>query len=250
MKKNALILIASLVLTSCLDVLGESGNGISVQQVIEVGEFDSISVPSFIDVYYTQTPGEQSLTLTCDENLVDYFNIVVEEGTLKVKTKPNVNVRPKAKTFLTVNSPILNKIKLSGSGDVFIDGSIVANGDFSVSISGSGDCKANGIIQCAKFSAHTSGSGDTFLAGILAGSADFKDTGSGDIKSTGVTADNISISLSGSGDCSLECKDAGVISVKISGSGDVTLTGNARSLGNLSLTGSGDLNVSGLSVGQ
>lgn len=250
MKKNALILIASLVLTSCLDVLGESGNGISVQQVIEVGEFDSISVPSFIDVYYTQTTGEQSLTLTCDENLVDFFNIAVEEGALKVKTKPNVNVRPKAKTFLTVNSPILNRLKLSGSGDVFIDGSIVANGDFSVSISGSGDCKANGIIQCAKFSARTSGSGDTFLAGILAGSADFKDTGSGDIKSTGVTADNISISLSGSGDCSLECRDAGIISVKISGSGDVTLTGNARSLGNLSLTGSGDLNVSGLSVGQ
>lgn len=250
MKKNALILFATLALTSCMGIFGEPGNGVSVQQAIEVGEFDSISVPSSIDVYYTQTPGEQSLSLTCDENLVDYFYIVVEEGTLKVKTKPNVNVRPKAKTFLTVNSPILNKITLSGSGDVFIDGSIVANGDFSVSISGSGDCKANGIIQCAKFSAHTSGSGDTFLAGILAGSADFKDTGSGDIKSTGVTAENISIDLSGSGDCSLECKDAGIISVKISGSGDVTLTGNARSLGNLSLTGSGDLNVSGLSVGQ
>lgn len=250
MKKNALILIASLVLTSCLDVLGESGNGISVQQVIEVGEFDSISVPSYIDVYYTQTPGAQSLTLTCDENLVTYYAIVVENGTLKVKTKPNVSVRSKAKTFLTVNSPTLNELRLSGSGDVFIDGPIVADKDFSVSISGSGDCKVNGTVRCEGFSAHTSGSGDTFLAGIVAGSAEFKDTGSGDIKSTGVTADNISISLSGSGDCSLECKDAGVISVKISGSGDVTLKGNARSLGNISLTGSGDLNVSGLSVGK
>lgn len=250
MKKNALILIASLVLTSCLDVLGESGNGVSVQQVIEVGEFDSISVPSYIDVYYTQTPGAQSLTLTCDENLVTYYAIVVENGTLKVKTKPNVSVRAKAKTFLTVNSPTLNELRLSGSGDVFIDGPIVADKDFSVSISGSGDCKVNGTVRCEGFSAHTSGSGDTFLAGIVAGSAEFKDTGSGDIKSTGVTADNISISLSGSGDCSLECKDAGVISVKISGSGDVTLKGNARSLGNISLTGSGDLNVSGLSVGK
>ena len=250
MKKNALILIASLVLTSCMGIFGEPGNGVSVQQAIEVGEFDSISVPSSIDVYYTQTPGEQSLTLTCDENLVDYYNIVVEEGVLKVKTKPNVNVRPKAKTFLTVNAPTLSGLKLSGSGDVFTDGPIVTDSDFSVSISGSGDCKANGIIQCAKFSAHTSGSGDTFLSGIMAESAGFKDTGSGDIKSTGVTAENISIDLSGSGDCSLECKDAGIISVKISGSGDVTLTGNAKSLGNLSLTGSGNINVSGLSMGE
>ena len=250
MKKNALILIATLALTSCMGIFGEPGNGVSVQQAIEVGEFDSISVPSSIDVYYTQTPGEQSLTLTCDENLVDYYNIVVEERALKVKTKPNVNVRPKAKTFLTVNSPTLSGLKLSGSGDVFTDGPIVTDGDFTISISGSGDCKANGIIQCAKFSAHTSGSGDTFLAGIVAETAGFKDTGSGDIKSTGVTAENISIDLSGSGDCSLECKDAGIISVKISGSGDVTLTGNAKSLGNLSLTGSGNINVSGLSMGE
>lgn len=225
-----MILVAAVAMVSCLDILGESGNGISVQQVIEAGEFDSISVPSFIDVYYTQTPGAQSLTLTCDENLVTYYAIVVENGTLKVKTKPNVSIRSKAKTFLTVNSPTLNELRLSGSGDVFIDGPIVADKNFSVSISGSGDCKINGTVRCEGFSAHTSGSGD--------------------INSTGVTADNISISLSGSGDCSLECKDAGVISVKISGSGDVTLKGNARSLGNISLTGSGDLNVSGLSVGK
>ncbi|MBP5720547.1 MAG: DUF2807 domain-containing protein [Bacteroidales bacterium] len=199
MRKIALILVAAVAMVSCLDVLGESGNGVSVQQVIEVGEFDSVSVPSFIDVYYTQTPGAQSLTLTCDENLVTYYAIVVENGTLKVKTKPNVSIRSKAKTFLTVNSPTLNELRLSGSGDVFIDGPIVADKDFSVSISGSGDINSTGVTA-DNISISLSGSGDCSLECKDAGVISVKISGSGDVTLKGNARSLGNISLTGSGD--------------------------------------------------
>lgn len=250
MKKLIIFSAAILALSSCVGVVGESGNGISVEQAIEVGDFSSISVPSSVDVYYTQGNGPQRLMLTCDENLVEYYRIEVKNGRLVVDTKPNAIFKTKAKTFLTVNSPVLDAVKLSGSGDVFIDSPIVASEDFAVSVSGSGDVKASGVIECRNFSAHTTGSGDSFFGGILASSAEFKDTGSGNISSQSVTAEDISISISGSGDCTLDCRDAGTVSVKISGSGDVTLTGSVRTLGNLSLSGSGDLDVSRLSVGK
>ncbi len=240
------LILAGIALSSCAGLFGETGNGVSVDQAIEAGEFDSISVPSSIDVIYTQTPGAQSLTLTCDENLVDFYMIAVENGTLVVKTKPSVWLNTKAKTYLTVNSPVLNGVRLSGSGDVYIKGPIAADGDFNLSISGSGDIAADGGIVCRNLSSHTSGSGDTSLAGVVAETAEFKNTGSGDIKSQALTAEQVSIALSGSGDCTLVCKDAGSLDVKISGSGDVVLSGTARHLSNISITGSGKFDVNHL----
>lgn len=252
MKKFAFLALAAIVaFCSCIwDVAGETGNGVSVQTKITVTEFSAISVPSSIDVFYTQTPGGQSLTLTCDENLVEFYLIKVEDGTLVVTTKPGVSVRSKVKTYLTVNSPVLETVKLSGSGDMHIGSPIVSEGDFAIRISGSGDVETSGTVSCRNFSARTSGSGDAFVAGVTAASAEFKSSGSGDLTSNGVTAEDVSIALFGSGDCTLNCKGVGTVSVKISGSGDCTLTGTAATLANIDISGSGDFNMRGLSVGQ
>lgn len=224
------------------------GNGVSAETQIEVGEFNAISVPSFIDVYYTQTQGEQSITLTCDENLTEYFVIEVEEGVLVVRNKPAPIICPKAKTFLAVRSPVLNQVKLSGSGNFKITSPIQVDGDFSVKLSGSGDFDAAGAIQCVDFAASTSGSGDAEIKAISAASASFKSSGSGDLESRGVTAKEITIVLSGSGDCELECKDAGTIDAKLSGSGDAILSGSARAIVNISDTGSGRFDMNRLSI--
>ena len=253
MKKFAFLALAAIVaFCSCVwDVAGETGNGVSVQTEITVTDFSAISVPSSIDVFYTQTPGGQSLTLTCDENLVEFYLIKVEDGTLVVTTKPGVSVRSKVKTYLTVNSPVLEAVKLSGSGDMHIGSPVTAIGSFEIKISGSGDVMAEDIIQCRSFSARTSGSGDAFVAGVLsATTAEFRSTGSGDLTSNGVTAEDVSVALFGSGDCTLNCKGVGTVSVKISGSGDCTLTGTAATLANIDISGSGDFNMRGLAVGQ
>lgn len=252
MKKFAFLMVAAVfAFNSCfMDVFGVQGNGVSVQQTIEVGEFSSISVPHSIDVYYTQTLSDQKLVLTCDENLVDYYSITVENGTLVVGVQPGVSVRTKAKTYLTVSSPVLEAVRLSGSGDVHIGSPVLAAGDFEIRVSGSGDLESDHVIQCRNFSARTSGSGDISVEGVTAASAEFKSSGSGDIESDNVTAENVSVVLTGSGNCELTCKNTGYVSVKLSGSGDCTIRGTARTLGNLSITGSGKLDVSRLSVGQ
>lgn len=36
-------------------LFGEKGNGVSVTREIEVGEFNRIDVPDFVDIRYTQT---------------------------------------------------------------------------------------------------------------------------------------------------------------------------------------------------
>lgn len=252
MKKLAFLAVTAVVVfCSCiLDVISVPGNGVSVQTSIDVPEFSAISIPHSIDVNYTQSYGIQKLTLTCDENLLDYYDIRVENGILVVAAQPGVSLRPKVKTYLTVSSPVLEEVRLSGSGDIHIGSPIVSDGDFAIRISGSGDVEASGTVSCRNFSARTSGSGDAFVAGVTAVSAEFKSSGSGDLESDSVTAEEISVALSGSGDCELVCRNAGIVQVKISGSGDCTLSGSAATLANLSLSGSGRLDVSRLVVGR
>ena len=263
MKKILFFVAVFFALASCYGLSGEKGNGVSVDSELEVEEFASISIPSFVDVYYTQTAdGSQRITLTCDENLLEYYSVAVEDEVLVVRVRRGIVVNPKVKTYVTVCSPVLRGVKLSGSGDMFIDGPVVAGGfDFPVSITGSGDFNASGSIQCLSFSSSLSGSGnclvqgavlaaspatikitgsgDCSLGGLVTNSTEIRIGGSGDVDIDGLTSDKVFVSVAGSGDCSLSCKASGDIEVRISGSGDVILSGTARSISNVSNTGSG-----------
>ena len=249
MNMNAILglFIAATTLLSCEGILsGEKGNGVSVVKEIQVGEFDRISIPSFVDVRYTQTTGEQSVTLTCDENLAEHYVVEVRDGALVVGTE-NVTLRTKAETYVTVCYPALCGVRLSGSGDLDIDGPVVTEREFTVSVSGSGGADIAGITA-ASTKVSLSGSGDAEIGSIEASSAEFKTSGSGDIEAESVTAESISVKTTGSGDCTIGCKDAGTLSVHLSGSGDITVRGTARALVNISDTGSGDFDMSGLTL--
>lgn len=239
--------VTTTILLSCDgNLFGERGNGVSVVKEIQVGDFDMISIPSFVDVRYTQTAGEQSVTLTCDENLAGHYVIEVKDGVLVVETR-NVILNAKTDTYVTVSSPILRGVKLSGSGDLDIDGPVVTEGDFTVSISGSGGADITGMTA-SSVSISLTGSGDADIDELYASAAEFKTSGSGDIEADAVTAESISVKTTGSGDCTIGCKNSGTLSIQISGSGDVTLRGTARALVNISDTGSGDFDMSGLTL--
>lgn len=226
MKRFTLALIAIIGLCSCeAGIFGEIGNGVSLTQKIEVGEFDRISIPSFVDVYYTQTSGEHNVTLTCDENLFKHYKIEVRDGKLVADCENFC--RNKIDTYLTVCSTVLNEVKLSGSGDLHIEDTLKTEDNFTIEVNGSGDVE---------------------IDNLQVESATIRNSGSGDIEVDNMTAESIKISTSGSGDCTLECKDSGTLDIKISGSGDVNISGTARAIINISQTGSGDFNMSDLSL--
>ena len=120
MKRIILAIAATLGLCACeTGLFGEIGNGVSITQEIEVGDFDRISIPDFVDVYYTQGADQQCVTLTCDENLFEYYHIEVKDEELIVYCKGSFY--NKIDTYLTVCSSSLKGVKLSGSGDLYIE---------------------------------------------------------------------------------------------------------------------------------
>ncbi len=239
----ALAASACILSSCCLDNLfGHivTGDGISVEENIKVAGFNAISSVGSIDVLYSQATGEPSVVLTCDRNLVDYYNIYVEKGTLHVAVKSGYILRPETDVFVTVTSAGLNAVTLTGSGDCIASGTIDADGDLSFKLSGSGDLKVTGNVSCRKFQSKLTGSGDTLVNSLQAESATLSSSGSGDIFVNSITADAIDVTTTGSGNVTLGCKDAGDVDIRITGSGDVILSGNARSV-NHKVSGSGRL---------
>ena len=247
-------MLAAIVLSACscdLSIFGkiETGNGIRTETSYNLAWFDSISSLGSMDIYYTQDPDAQSVVLTCDENLVEFYLIEVENGKLKVSVKPGVMTRPKTKTFLTVRSQALESVSISGSGDCIINGDLVVDRDFTFKLSGSGDLASSGTIECKDFYSSVTGSGDIDIHGLIARDAKFTISGSGDVEVDYIKAEYISLKISGSGNGELVCDNAGDIEVTITGSGNVNLSGSARSLDS-KITGSGRVNQKGLSLGR
>ena len=219
--------LAAMVLGSCsmIGSIAERGNGVAVTAPIKVEGFSSISIPSSIDVVYTISDEEQSALLTCDENLLEYFDIHVEGNTLVADVKSGtICLSPKVKTVLAVSAPVLEGVKVSGSGDCTVHGDIPA---------------------CDNFSLRCSGSGGISVESVKAKSAEISTSGSGDISIGCISADNIRARTTGSGDISLVCKDAGSIDASISGSGNIRLSGTAGSLQS-KRTGSGRIDSGAL----
>ena len=179
---------------------------------------------------------------------MDYYRIGVEGNTLVVDTKPGIiSLTPRVETILTVNSPVLHEVRVSGSGNCSIDGPVTAEGGFSLHDTGSGAIHISGQVACASFSVSTSGSGSIDIASITAESADFKVSGSGGIIAHKITADKIDASTTGSGSIQLICDNVGNINASTSGSGSIHLSGRARSLVTKS-TGSGQINWKDLAL--
>ena len=219
--------LAAMALGSCsmIGSIAERGNGVAVTAPIKVEGFSSISIPSSIDVVYTISDEEQSALLTCDENLLEYFDIHVEGNTLVADVKSGtICLSPKVKTVLAVSAPVLEGVKVSGSGDCTVHGDIPA---------------------CDNFSLRCSGSGGISVESVKAKSAEISTSGSGDISIGCISADNIRARTTGSGDISLVCKDAGSIDASISGSGNIRLSGTAGSLQS-KRTGSGRIDSGAL----
>lgn len=253
-----MFILCLLILASSTGFAQVRGNGNVVEQERSVGPFTAVSVSGGIDLSLQQ--GEQpALTIVSDENLQEYIISEVEGGTLKIYIKKNTNIQHRTQLLARVTVSELNKVSVSGGGDVESLNRINAE-DLSISISGGGDLDFElgaGRVICSmsgggdvdmegsirEFKATLSGGGDLELDGDI-GTLDLNMSGGGDasVSSTG-TGSSVIISMSGGGDLNLDmaCEK---IKVTVSGGGDVTIdAGDNTSQASVNVSGGGDLDM-------
>ena len=201
MKKIIFAILAVALAVSCSFTINTKvvrGNGVEATRSYELPAFSEIHVAGSMDVIFTQGP--QGITLTADENMLDLYTIESVDNVLRISTKSGYSIITRAKTFVSVSSEDLSKVKLAGSGECDIKGTLNTQGDFSFAIAGSGDVEVNSLTP------------ETTILTI---------NGSGDIKIKCKDAGDINAKINGSGDISLSGR-ARSISSKVNGSGNVS----------------------------
>jgi hypothetical protein len=200
--------------------------------------FNAIDVGGPYDVTITQGNTE-SVKVEAPEDILPHVTTEVVNGVLKIYKKHNDSFHwndlfghKKILVYVTVKE--LNRISVSGSGDVAFRGGIHSD-KFSLGVSGSGD--ADGVLEVKSLEISVSGSGDLKLSGHAETSA-IRVSGSGDVSARGLITQDTQVHVSGSGDAKVYASNK--LDASVSGSGDVSYSGSPKSVSK-SKSGSGDI---------
>ena len=181
---------------SCTLILNQEvirGNGKMAEQSYDIYGFDGIVVNGAMDVVYSQGP--ENVVLHAEENLLEYYDVEVIDGSLVVRQRCHVSLVPRKSSVLVVSSPDLRKIKVSGSGD--LDADAITCDNLYLRISGAGDIDIDSATANV-INGSISGSGDMDIHCKDAGAIVLKISGSGDIELSG-NAKSLSHKISGAG---------------------------------------------------
>ncbi|OUR99002.1 DUF2807 domain-containing protein [Flavobacteriales bacterium 33_180_T64] len=199
------------------------GNGNITTETRSTSDYDAIKCAGSFD-YILVAGTEGKITLEGESNLLQYVVTEVKNGSLHIKTKKGKNLSPSWNKTIKITIPFedINKVALSGSGDLWNEDKIIAN-NLEVSLSGSGDIILN--LQTKHVSGKVTGSGDLTLKGST---TDLKAgvTGSGDFHGFNLQSTNTDVSVTGSGDAAVVC--SGHLKARVTGSGDIEYRGNPK----------------------
>jgi hypothetical protein len=186
------------------------GSGKLASEKRAIGPVEQIELQGALDVIAT-AGAEPTLTVEADDNLLPIVVTKVQGNRLVVRTTENYRTELGIKVTLT--TPAIHAVILTGSGDVHAGG--LAGKEFEAALSGSGDIVASGKVD----------------------KVEAKLTGSGDIDLGGVEARRGVARVVGSGDIAVHARET--LEATVTGSGDVVYQGNPKLTE--SITGSGTI---------
>ncbi len=225
MKKSLFILASALILAqSCFirvnvpaELLEPQGEVITKSSDLEGQTVNAVSLAASFDV--TIVPGDSlSYEISAPEKEVDKVNVLTDgEGTLILTTKPGT--KHCRNVSITVTMPELERVTVSGSGD--IDASGFSAGSFEATVNGSGDVYLKGL-KCDKLVAAVNGSGDISVKMLSCTELVASVVGSGDVEVEGV-AQKAVFNVTGSGDIDADRLRCEEVSKSVIGSGSISL---------------------------
>lgn len=243
MKNKFILLISTAMIfsiTSCLeDCMVITGNGLSVTETHRTASFNKLENSTSIDVIY-KTADTTGITITADENLIDYILTETFDNTMEIKFhSDNNHFDFRVKPLITITSPRLEKAIITGSG-AFLANEMTGD-DVTLKISGSGDISVD-KVSCKNISEVVTGSGNINVKDCHSDFSDLFVTGSGSISTRGQCTDN-NLKITGSGEIHTENYLFANASVIISGSGNAFT--NIEQKLNAIISGSGNIYLKG-----
>jgi hypothetical protein len=191
-----------------------TGSGKVASEVRNVPDFTSVELAGSADVNILLGDA-QSVNVQTDDNILPLIGTKVVNGRLVIGTKPFTNITTSNGVVVTVAMRSLQRVTLSGSGNLRVGA--MSGPSLLVELPGSGDITVDGTTEHVSVS--VPGSGNVLCSELKAHVADVTLLGSGTVT---VYADqNVNASLAGSGTIHYEGNPPQVTK-NITGSGAIT----------------------------
>ncbi|MEM8524707.1 MAG: head GIN domain-containing protein [Bacteroidota bacterium] len=228
-----LLLLMSSVTIACAqwDGTSERASGPVTKKQLDLDGFSGIGLTLSADVHIRQG-NRQEVEIEARESVIENITTNVRNDFWKIGFERNMRNYDKITIWITV--PELDRLSVSGSGDIKGKGKFEDLEELDLVISGSGNINLE--FEAEKTSCTLTGSGDMTVVGTTK-TQKISVTGSGDVSSFDLDTRDCVVRITGSGDCEVSASDN--LEVYLTGSGDVDYKGdpNVRSR----ILGSGDI---------
>lgn len=201
-------------------MLGIIGHGDIETRTLVMDDFTGFKNTIAADIYISQGD-EQEVIIEAQENIIDILSLDrVESGfwTIKYDGYDFVGRIKPVKIYITV--PSLDKLEISGSGDVRGETSFTDLDELDLVVSGSGNIFLD--LESESIELTISGSGDINLSGE-AKTIEAKISGSGNIRAFDLLSNRVNCRITGGGDARLSVSDYFI--AVISGGGNIIYKG-------------------------
>lgn len=203
----------------------------------KVENFDGIVTSGAIELRVTQGPRKVVVTAGREEDIAEIVT-EVRGGKLHIKPRNGKNwwsnqwnsMGRKIRVYVAAEK--LNYISQSGSGNVYLEGTLSSE-SLELRLSGSGNL--SGDIKTGDLELRQSGSSNIRLTGT-ADKASFTSSGSGNVISPGLVTQDCDVRISGSGNADITVNKT--LKASISGSGNIRYRGDGNVVSS-STSGSG-----------
>ncbi|HKK77628.1 MAG TPA: head GIN domain-containing protein [Saprospiraceae bacterium] len=207
------------------------GQGDVQKQELEVPRFDGFTLAINADVKLRQG-ADYEMIVEAQANIIDNIELKMKDGHLRITYDRPVWRSKGITIYLT--APDVDRVAVSGSGDIKGEGSFTNLEDLALSVSGSGDIELG--FSAREVSTSISGSGSLRLSGS-GDRLSTKISGSGNVRAADLMVAEAQVSVSGSGSVYVHATEN--LEARVSGSGDIKYKGNPRIRAKTS--GSGDV---------
>lgn len=211
------------------------GEGAIVTSTLTLSNFTGIDL-SFANNVTISQGATQKVEATGHANIISRIKTTVANNFWEINLEDGCYQDYELSINITI--PSLDKIHLSGSGDIVVN-DFINQSDLEAKLNGSGQITVNGFEGTENFAVELSGSGD------INGNKNISTlkkvnvtlTGSGNYNGFSIDGKDATVVLSGSGNCALTASST--LNATLSGSGNISYKGTPTIT--QSITGSGKL---------
>jgi hypothetical protein len=193
------LLMSAFSLSSCGTM---KGNNVIADKEINIRDYSEIRLNVPGKLIYRQTPDSVSgLRISTDENILASLKIKSNRKILKIRCRKNIN--PSQLTVYT-NSANLNKVKIRGSGNVHLNGTVKSD-RMDINLTGKCDIRMD-TLHSEETDLRIYGSGNVWMNGT-GGYTSFVIIGTGEIHARNYQSQNILCKIYGVGNVEVDAKE-------------------------------------------